>query len=649
MKLRGFRIEPGEIEAVLLRQAGVSQAAVIARADGAGHQRLIGYVVAAAGAAPDPAGLRSALSQQLPDYMVPSALVVLERLPLTPNGKLDRRALPAPELSSAASHRAPRTPQEEILCGLFAEVLGLQRVGIDDNFFELGGDSIVSIQLVSRARRAGLSITPRAVFQHQTVAALAAVAGVWRMGGGGWPAPIWRGLRSGGLPATPIMRWLKERGGPLDRFSQAMLLRVPAGLSEEHLRAALAGFARSSRRAAAAVVRGWGGADRGAAGSAEWSLEIAPPGAVAAGACLRRVDVGGLDEADLRGLIAAEAEAAEGRLDPAAGVMVQVVWFDAGAARPGRLLVTIHHLAVDGVSWRILVPDLASAWQAISRGQAVALPPRGTSFRRWAERLWSHARDASVVSELPFWRGVLALPSLLLVEDQLDAERDTAWHGRASDADAAGCGDAGAADAGACGVPWRHRRRAADGACACGCGLVPAACSRAGQVLGGAAAGAGNPGAGAASAVLPDLEGHGREEVRRKAEECSADVDLTRTVGWFTSLYPVRLDPGRLDLEEALSGGAALGRALKTIKEQLRAVPGKGLGYGLLRYLNGETAAELAGVPVPQLGFNYLGRFAAGGEGATGRRQAWIRARARRGWAAAIRRCRLRTSSRSTR
>ena len=224
-----------------MRKPGVAQAAVIARRDGAGGQRLIGYVVAAADAVLDTAALRAALSRQLPDYMVPSALVVLERLPLTPNGKLDRRALPAPELGSAHTHRAPRTPQETILCGLFAEVLGLDRVGIDDNFFELGGDSIVSIQLVSRARRAGLSITPRMVFQHQTVEALAAAA---RCRGGAAASALSEAERArlavGLLPATPIMRWLKERGGPLDGFSQSMLLQVPAGLSQEHLTAALA-------------------------------------------------------------------------------------------------------------------------------------------------------------------------------------------------------------------------------------------------------------------------------------------------------------------------------------------------------------------------------------------------------------------------
>ena len=190
-------------------------------------------------------------------------------------------------MASAQAHRAPRTPAEAILSELFAEVLGLARVGIDDNFFELGGDSIVSIQLVSRARRAGLSITPRAVFQHQTVAALAGGcsgvggAGGW-LGAAGWR---WRGAAIGGLPATPIMRWLKERGGPLERFSQAMLLRVPAGLREEHLQAALQ--ALLDHHDALRLRLDAGAAD------GEWRLEIAPPGAVAAGRCLRRVAIGG--------------------------------------------------------------------------------------------------------------------------------------------------------------------------------------------------------------------------------------------------------------------------------------------------------------------------------------------------------------------
>ena len=177
------------------------------------------------------------LLRRLPDYMVPSAFVVLERLPLTSNGKLDRRALPAPEMGSGRVYRAPRTPAEAVLCGLFAQVLGVERVGLDDNFFELGGDSIVSIQLVSRARQAGLALTPRAVFQHQTVEGLAAAAE--RAAGANVPAPAAADIAVGPLAATPIMRWLSGRGGPVGRFSQSLLLRSPSGLRDEHLAAAL--------------------------------------------------------------------------------------------------------------------------------------------------------------------------------------------------------------------------------------------------------------------------------------------------------------------------------------------------------------------------------------------------------------------------
>src|SRR5262245_56398469 len=226
VKIRGFRIEPGEIEAALARHADVTQAAVIAREDVPGNKRLVAYVVGTAG----PAALRAHLAARLPDYMVPSAFVTLGKLPLTANGKLDRKALPAPDLTPAQARRLPHTPQEELLCTLFAEVLGLERIGIDDNFFELGGHSLMSIQLVSRARQAGLVTTPRAVFEHQTVAALAAAAKLIEEA-----PPILPDVAIGAMPATPIMHWLAERGGPIERFYQAMLLQVPAGVREDHL------------------------------------------------------------------------------------------------------------------------------------------------------------------------------------------------------------------------------------------------------------------------------------------------------------------------------------------------------------------------------------------------------------------------------
>ena len=571
VKIRGFRIEPGEIEAALVCHPSVAQAAVIAREDAPGQKRLVAYVVMAADQVADTAALRAHLGRSLPDYMIPAAFVALAQLPLTANGKLDRRALPAPELSITRG-RVPRTPQEDMLCALFAEVLGCERVGIDDNFFELGGDSIVAIQLVSRARQAGLIITPRAVFQHPSVAGLAAVATPAEQA-----TPLFPDVAIGVLPPTPIMRWLLERGGPIDCFNQSTLLRVPAGLGYDHLISALQVVLDHHDALRLRLITG--------AENTQWGLEIASPGAVRAESCLCRINVSELDDEGRSACIAEQVRAAESRLAPEAGLLVQAVWLDTGVGHPGRLLLTIHHLAVDGVSWRILVPDLVTAWEAIAIGRPLTLPPRGTSFRRWAQHLAAHAEDPERTRELTFWTAMLSAPAATLVEQPFDRDRDTAGTARhltlTLPAEVTGSLLTT--------VPTVFHSRINDVLLT---GLVLAVASwRQAQ------------GASGSNAVLLDVEGHGREEL-------VAGIDLSRTVGWFTSLFPVRLDPGALDLDEALAGGRSLGRALKLIKEQLRAIPDNGLGYGLLRYLNPQTASRLAGLVTPQLGFNYLGRFA---------------------------------------
>jgi len=355
--------------------------------------------------------LRAHVAGLLPDYMVPAAFVVLERLPLTPNGKLDRRGLPAPVVRGSVGGRGARTPQEEILCGLFAEVLGLGRVGIDDNFFELGGDSIVSIQLVSRARKAGLLISPRALFQHQTVAALAAVAVATQE-----TASDLRDVATGPLPLTPIMHWLLERAGALERFYQAMLLQVPAGLRVDDLIAALQAVIDEHDALRLRLISPVQGDT--------FALKIAPAGTVDAASCVRHIDVCSLDGDVWRACVAQQAQMAVARLAPAAGVIVQAIWFDAGAQQPGRLLLIIHHLAIDGVSWRILVPDVVAAWGALRDGGIPALGPRGTSFRYWAQRLVTEAQDPERIAELSFWSGMLSAPAVSLVEGALDRGRD---------------------------------------------------------------------------------------------------------------------------------------------------------------------------------------------------------------------------------
>jgi non-ribosomal peptide synthase protein (TIGR01720 family) len=549
VQLRGFRIELGEVESVLARHDAVSDVAVAVR-----DERLVAYV---AGDGIDAADLRRFAGRDLPDYMVPAAVVELDALPLTSNGKLDRAALPAPDFSGKVSSRTPRTPEEETLSRLFAEVLGLERVGIDDGFFDLGGDSIIAIQLVSRARQSGLVITPRDVFQHQTVEELAAVA---RPTGEGEQveaeAP---GSGVGPVPITPIVAWLRERVGGdtalIRRFHQSALLRTPPDLGAERLTAALQTLLDHHDMLRLRLDG--------------WQPVVRPPGSCDAAALVTRVDVAGMDADKLQSVITEQATAARDRLDPAAGTVAQLVWFDAGREQ-GRLLLVLHHLVVDGVSWRILLPDLVTAWAGGD------LDPVPTSFRRWAQKLTAAERDED---ELEDWLDIVDGPPQNIAKRPLDPRADTAARARSVTLDL----PADVTGPLLTDVPASVHGRVND-VLLTGLALAVARWRR--------------HRGGRGTGVLVDLEGHGREDVVPGA-------DVSRTAGWFTSIHPVRLDAGN-------ATGTA---ALKAVKEQLRAVPDGGIGYGLLRHGGGEAAEELAAAPPAQIAFNYLGRVDAGDEG----------------------------------
>jgi amino acid adenylation domain-containing protein/non-ribosomal peptide synthase protein (TIGR01720 family) len=568
VKVRGFRVEPGEVAAVLAGHPEVTQCAVVVREDMPGDRRLTGYVVPAAGKA-DGAELRRWLAGRLPEYMVPAAVAVVEALPLTAHGKLDKAALPAPGVTGGAGSRAPRDPVEELLGRLFAGVLGLApgQVGAEDAFFELGGDSILAIQLVSRARQAGLAIAVADVFERRTVAALAGVA---RAAGNGRAVPAEPpDAAIGPVPVTPIMAWLREQGGPAMRSCQSVLVQAPAGLSLAGLARALQALLDRHDALRLRLVRR----------EPDWELAIAPPGSVAAGGCVQRI-------AAARPPQSAEV-AARKRLDPAAGVMVQAVWFDPGPAERGLVLLVIHHLAVDGVSWRILLPDLAAAWTAIANGQQVTLDPVGTSFRQWARQLTALAADPGLAErEMPFWQAVTASP-----EPALGARRRCgAGNGRRSLVVSLPAEVTGSVLAGA---PAAFHAQVSD--------ILLAALASAVAWWRRQGGWAGGP------AVLVDVEGHGRNE------DMVPGADLSRTVGWFTSMYPVRLDAGAVDWAKLCAGDRDAGLVVKRIKEQLRAIPGHGIGFGLLRYLNPGTGPVLARLATADLGFNYLGRFRSGG------------------------------------
>ncbi|HEV8558263.1 MAG TPA: amino acid adenylation domain-containing protein [Actinophytocola sp.] len=492
VKIRGNRVELGEIEARLVAEPGVARAAVIHR-----DRRLIGYLVPEPSARPDVEALRLRLAGVLPPAMVPDALIMLEELPTTPSGKLDRAALPAASSRPAGD-----------LCAIFAEVLGLPNVAEHDDFFVLGGDSIMSIAVSSRARRQGIEISPQDVFEHRTPAALSTLRRKEIA------PPDTDGV--GDVPLLPVVRQLRERGGPINRFNLAMLVEIPAGAEVIELLQILVDHHDALRlrlTRTAEVI---------------WSLEVQPIGSVAAADLVRRAGAGAV--------IADEAGAAAGRLDPEAGIMVQAVWFD-GGDRPGRLLLVGHHLAVDGVSQRILADDLAGL-------RAGRRPdPVRTSLRRFARTVHEQAQTPQRLAELAHWQRVLA-PGAELVP--------------------------GASTRGTVGSARRLTvQLSTEDTMALVGGDVT-------ETLLSALHAAVTKWRGHDGDLLVDVERHGRQDL-------GAGLDLSRTVGWFTSVEPLRLPSG---------GGRADG----------------GIGYGMLRYLNAQTAPLLAATPAAQVLFNYFGR-----------------------------------------
>ncbi|MFG2312765.1 amino acid adenylation domain-containing protein [Streptomyces sp. NPDC048566] len=572
VKVNGIRIEPTEIETVLAGHPDVGQAAVTVRDDLAGSPRLVAYVAPPAAGQGTPAPpaalseteLRAFAAGRLPDYMVPAALVVLDRLPLTASGKIDRAALPAPRFT-AVGHRAPRTATERLLAEVYADVLDGRRIGADDDFFAVGGDSIRSIQVVARAKARGLSVSTREIFEHRTVARLAELVD----GRDEETGPHLAELPGGGVgwaPLPPTAAHVLGLGGTIGRFCMSALLTLPEDIDHAGLRATLQAVLDRHDVLRSRLERDTPG------------LRTEPPGAVEAAALLRRVPDASAD-------VQAELDAAAGRLDPDAGVMAQFVHL-AGGTGAGRLLIVVHHLAVDGVSWRILLPDLVAAWQRVRDGRTPEIAPASTSLRRWAHAVAEQAASPELAGQLPRWREILRDTEPPLGSRRTDPRRDVAA--------TAGTLRVGvpAADTHALltTLPALYRGKA-DDALLAGLALAVAQWRRdRGEDR---------------SATLVRLEGHGRDE------HLVPGADLSGTLGWFTAMFPVRLDLDGIDLADALDGGPSAGAVLKAVKEQVRAIPGGGLGYGPLRHLNPETGAELADLPEPQIGFNYLGRSSA--------------------------------------
>ncbi|HYG63315.1 MAG TPA: amino acid adenylation domain-containing protein, partial [Thermoanaerobaculia bacterium] len=547
VKIRGVRIELGEVEAALSGLAGVRQAVAMAR-----EGRLVAWVAGDLDADALHA-LRQGLRERLPDAMVPSAFVVLAELPTTPTGKVDRKALPAPEASAGREgYVAPRSREEEILATVWAQVLRLPRVGVNDNFFELGGDSILSVQMVARARQAGLGFTMRQVFEHQTVAELArhVTAAETAVAIRAEQGPV-----TGEVPLTPIQRWFFEQGfADPHHYNQALVLEAPEPVAPAAL-----------DRAMAAIVEHHDALRMRFDGLRQ---ENAPAEPVAP---FYQVDLSGLPATRRSEAFERAAAALQAGFDLSRGPLTRLCLFNAGAGEPARLLWVNHHLVVDGVSWRVLLEDLEAAYRQ------AALPPKTTSFQEWARRLAEHAGSEALARELDYWRETVEVPVSPLPVDFPSGVTSEAGNLVADEATVSFELSAEETSDLLQTVPSVYRSRIEDALLSA---LVRALADWTGS-----------------SRLRVDLEGHGREPLFAGVD----DLDVSRTVGWFTSMYPVVLE----------AGDAGPGEALMSAGERLRAVPGRGIGYGLLRHLDAEAARLLDEAPPAEILFNYLGQAGA--------------------------------------
>ena len=590
VKVRGYRIELGEIEAVLREQAGVRECVVVAAPHSSGSSRLTAYVVLDTPDSFSVPALRNQLLLRLPEYMIPSSFLQLQSLPLSPNGKLDRRALPDPDhlrpaLDTAAV--APTSATEVTLSAIWAEVLGLTELGIHDNFFELGGDSILSIQIVARANQAGLRLAPKHLFQYQTVAELALVAdeaAVAQPLSSRTPA---RAEVAGAPPRevalTPIQRWFFEQNFVRPHhWNQSLLLEVRQAISGAALSLVVRRLVRRHEALRLRFVREGG----------NWRQSVSAAEASSAAPPLSEIDLSELEASAQSAALERAAGQAQASLDLSAGPLLRVVLFELGAGRAQRLLMVAHHLVTDGVSWRILLEELRAGYvEAAGQGasevqEGEAAEGEAGSFAAWAERLSEYALSAEVQGQVGYWGEV---------------ERAAAKFRLPRDLEGAGRGEEGETRQVSVELTVEETR-----------GLlqeVPRAYrTRINEVLLTALGRALSRWSGRRQ-VAVEMEGHGREEI---AEGVGAQVQ--GAMGWFTSLYPVVLE----------AEWGEVGEGLKEVKEQVRGVPGGGLGYGLLRYLKGEAqesgraeseggasqraASEAAGGGGEVL-FNYLGQL----------------------------------------
>ncbi|RZM27139.1 MAG: amino acid adenylation domain-containing protein, partial [Pedobacter sp.] len=550
VKIRGYRIELGEIESVLQEHPFISQAVVLARQDTQGNNRLVGYTVLEEGSTFDKVEIQTFLSARLPDYMIPQLWLELESIPLTPSGKADRKALPDPDLSAQLNDQyvAPVTEIEKSLARIWRHLLSVEKVGVHDNFFELGGDSILSIQVISRMRTAGYELQPKDIFTSQTISRLSKIVSI----GSDKTILGEQGLLTGSAELLPIQRWyLEQSQDPISYYNQSVLLKIDKSITAPILIDAfqqLIDHHDALRFVYTKVENEW------FQEYGKGQLEL-----VTEDLQLIAMDL-------LPNRIHECADRIQQSLDIATGRLVGISWIQTPSVdSQNRLLIVIHHLAIDGVSWRIMLEDLQRILLGIKNKQFVNLGPKSSSYRQWYEALESYGKSERLLAQEAYWskisknykplitdqpyEGIVQVKDVSQVMRSLDTERTRLLLQE---------------------VPRVYHTEVNDILLAA---LAQTLCEWQND-----------------KAIVIGLEGHGREQI-------SETVDVSRSVGWFTSLYPVLLQTGAVQED---------GDLIKTIKEQLHQVPDKGLGYGVLRHtIRNATPTETDPWDII---FNYLGQ-----------------------------------------
>ncbi|OPF20219.1 non-ribosomal peptide synthetase [Microcystis aeruginosa KW] len=553
VKIRGFRIELGEIETVLNQHPQVKEAIIIAREDQPGVKRLCAYVIVSQNLTVSQ--LRLFLQEKLPQYMVPAFFVLLDALPLTPNGKIDRRALPQPALEledEAALNLSPGTETERILAAIWQRVLGLKNISINDNFFELGGDSILAIQIIAQANQAGLEITPKQLFSHQTIAQLATVAERVSVN------QTTQDLVIGHVPLTPIQKWFFEQNWPeRHHFNQSILLEVPNNLQPDLLKQTISKLLYHHDALRLRFVQQ----------GEKWQQNHSDD---CNNFAFEKVDLSHLSCDEQLTKMAEISEVQQRVLNLEEGPLMAVVFFALGES--GKMLIVIHHLAVDGISWRIILEDFVTIYQQLENQKPLQLPPKTSSFKTWAEELQNYAKTPEFYAQFKYWLN-RDFPSIspLPLDCQGEAQSNIVAHAKTVSFTLTEEQTRLLLQE----VPQAYNTQINDI-------LLTALVQAFGHWTG-------------SDQLLLDMEGHGRENVIES-------VNLSRTVGWFTSIFPVFFTLENLHHP---------GECLKSIKEQLRQIPNRGFDYGIGYYLNSDLTIQspLKNYPKAQVSFNYLGQF----------------------------------------